>query len=126
DMKSERNVLLMEVLLFFSRMGGSSSNRRSHSPTPTCVSMKSDGSMFRPINFTGGDSSTGQKDHCMPPLSELSILIHSARTHTHTHTLTLEQTHTRPHKSALTPVHHPAHTHTHTHTHTHAHAHAHT
>src|SRR4029434_447621 len=60
DMSSERNVLLMEVLLFFSRMEGSSSNRRSHSPTPTCVSMKSDNSMPIPNNFTGEDSSNGQ------------------------------------------------------------------
>ncbi|XP_042559807.1 NACHT, LRR and PYD domains-containing protein 3-like isoform X2 [Clupea harengus] len=41
-------------------MGGSSSNRRSHSPTPSCVSMKSDQSKRGIITFTGGDSSTGQ------------------------------------------------------------------
>ncbi|XP_062393231.1 protein NLRC3-like [Sardina pilchardus] len=41
-------------------MGGTSSNRRPPSPTPTHVSMKSDKSMDRPITFTGGDSSTGQ------------------------------------------------------------------
>ncbi|XP_076137532.1 protein NLRC3-like isoform X2 [Alosa pseudoharengus] len=34
--------------------------KRSHSPTPSCVSMKSDASMGRPINFKEGDSSTGQ------------------------------------------------------------------
>ena len=34
--------------------------KRSHSPTPTCVSMKSARSMDRPNYFTGGDSSTGQ------------------------------------------------------------------
>ncbi|XP_031442859.2 NACHT, LRR and PYD domains-containing protein 3-like [Clupea harengus] len=51
---------MMEVLLFFSWMGRSSSNRRSHSPTPTCVSMKSDQSMGRPLNFTGGVSPNGQ------------------------------------------------------------------
>ncbi|XP_062396034.1 NACHT, LRR and PYD domains-containing protein 3-like [Sardina pilchardus] len=43
-------------------MGGTSSNRRPPSPTPTCVSMKSDNSMPRGIDFTGGDSSTGQME----------------------------------------------------------------
>ncbi|XP_062393171.1 NACHT, LRR and PYD domains-containing protein 3-like isoform X2 [Sardina pilchardus] len=41
-------------------MGGTISNQRPPSPTPTCVSMKSDESMGRPITFTEGDSSTGQ------------------------------------------------------------------
>ncbi|XP_062393235.1 NACHT, LRR and PYD domains-containing protein 12-like isoform X2 [Sardina pilchardus] len=40
-------------------MEGTSSNRRPPSPTPTHVSMKSDWSMGKGINFTGGDSSTG-------------------------------------------------------------------
>ena len=60
DTSSERNVLLIEVLLSFSRLEGSSSNRRSHSPTPSCVSMKSDQSKRGIITFTGGHSSTGQ------------------------------------------------------------------
>ncbi|XP_062396022.1 NACHT, LRR and PYD domains-containing protein 3-like [Sardina pilchardus] len=40
-------------------MEGTSSNRSPPSPTPTRVSMKSDESNHRGINFTGGDSSTG-------------------------------------------------------------------
>ncbi|XP_041960006.1 NACHT, LRR and PYD domains-containing protein 3-like isoform X4 [Alosa sapidissima] len=36
--------------------------KRSHSPTPSCVSMKSDASMGRPINFKEGDSSTGHPE----------------------------------------------------------------
>ncbi|XP_062394995.1 NACHT, LRR and PYD domains-containing protein 12-like isoform X2 [Sardina pilchardus] len=44
------------------RMEGTSSNRRPPSPTPTCVSMKSDESMDPPIKFKGGDSSTGQSE----------------------------------------------------------------
>ncbi|XP_062387194.1 protein NLRC3-like [Sardina pilchardus] len=42
-------------------MEGASSNR-SPSPTPTCVSMKSDNSIDRGIEFKGGDASTGQME----------------------------------------------------------------
>ncbi|XP_062393243.1 NACHT, LRR and PYD domains-containing protein 3-like [Sardina pilchardus] len=41
-------------------MGGTSSIQRPPSPTPTCVSMKSDKSMDKGMTFKGGDSSTGQ------------------------------------------------------------------
>ncbi|XP_063050139.1 protein NLRC3-like [Engraulis encrasicolus] len=46
-------------------MGQSVSKRRPPSPAPTCVSMRSDQSMGRPIEFKGGDSSPQlqQLDH---------------------------------------------------------------